>query len=144
MTNGRVTILTERAPALATPLRLFLLGVTSLFALLGISIWKAPLLALDYVRNSATVSVTHLFTLGFGGLILSGALYQLTPVVLHSQSPRVTMVNLHLALQSIGLAGLVIGFLQSESLWLIGGGSLIVIGGAIFAAWSWPSIGDTA
>ncbi len=132
--SGTATILTERAPVLALPLRFFLLGVLALIALLGISMWKAPLLAMDYVHNSATLAVTHLFTLGFGGLILTGAIYQLTPVVLHSRPPKAAAVNLHLVLQFSGLVAMVVGFLQLQSAWVIVGGSLVMVSGITFAA----------
>jgi len=131
--NGTNVILTERAPNLALPLQFFLTALTALVALLVISIWKSGLLALDYVHNSATLAVTHLFTLGFGGLVLSGAMYQLTPVVLHSRSPKPAWVNLHLALQTLGLVLMVIGFLQYQTWFLIVGGSLVVASGILFA-----------
>lgn len=79
------TILPERAPVLALPLAFFLTAMLFLAALLAVAIWQAPLLAQDYLHNTATLAVTHLFTLGFGGLIATGALYQLMPVLLYSR-----------------------------------------------------------
>ncbi|HYG59833.1 MAG TPA: hypothetical protein VD902_17350, partial [Symbiobacteriaceae bacterium] len=79
------TILPERAPTLGVALRFFGAGLGFLTVLLFVAIWKAPLLRADYLHNPATLAVTHLFTLGLGGSVVTGALYQMLPVLLHSR-----------------------------------------------------------
>ncbi|HLN65626.1 MAG TPA: hypothetical protein VK464_29215 [Symbiobacteriaceae bacterium] len=126
------TILPERAPALGVPLRYFLLGLLYLAGLLLTAIWKAPLLAADYLHNPATLAVTHLFTLGFAGTIVTGAITQMIPVLLHSHLFSERLANGQLAVHGLGVLLMVAGFLQFQTAWVITGGSLVVTGAVLF------------
>jgi hypothetical protein len=126
------TILPERAPALAVPLRYFLFGLLNLAGLLGVAIWRAPLLAADYLHNPATLAVTHLFTLGFAGSVVTGAIIQMIPVLLHSHLFSEKLANWQLGVHALGTLLMVAGFLEFETIWTITGGSLVVTGAVLF------------
>ncbi|HWI64154.1 MAG TPA: hypothetical protein VNT75_20135 [Symbiobacteriaceae bacterium] len=126
------TIIPERAPRLWVPLRFFLAGLLSLAFLLVVAIYKAPLLALDYLHNIATLAVTHLMTLGLGGLVVMGALYQMAPVLLYSQLYSERMADIHLAIHATGLTLMVTGFLQFETILIATGGGFILTGAVLF------------
>lgn len=130
--NAPDTILPERAPALFVPLRYFLVGLAYLAVLLLTVVWQAGMLKNDYLHNPATLAVTHLFTLGFAGTIVNGALIQLVPVLLHSKLYSEHMANWQLAFHTAGVFGMVVGFLEFETAWIITGGSLVITGAVLF------------
>jgi hypothetical protein len=129
---GPDTIIPERAPSLGVPLRFFLTGLAFLLLLLLTALWKAPLLASDYLHNPATLAVTHLFTLGFGASVVNGALYQMIPVLLYSRLFSERLCNIHLAVHASGVLLMVLGFLRFQTPWVITGGSLVVTGAVLF------------
>lgn len=133
-TQNPETILPERAPALGVALRFFLMGTAYLAALLLVAIWKAPMLVQDYLHNPATLAVTHLFTLGFAGSVVTGAIYQLMPVLLHGRLRSEAVANVHLALHGVGAAAMVWGFLNFHTLLVTTGGTLVVTGAILFSA----------
>jgi hypothetical protein len=126
------TILPERAPNLWVPLRFFLTGSLFLLTLMLVAMWRAPMLAQDYLHNPATLAVTHLFTLGFGGTIVTGAVYQLVPVMLYSRLKSERVANIHLGVHAVGVTCMVIGFLQFEPIWVIWGGTAVLTGALLF------------
>lgn len=126
-------ILPERAPNLWTPLRFMLAGPVSLVILMLVAIQRAPLLAADYLHNPATLAVTHLFTLGFGSTVVSGALYQLAPVLLHSRLVSEKAADLHWLVHLTGTAMMIHGFLRFTPNWVITGGSLVLTGALLQA-----------
>lgn len=128
------TIAPERAPDLTMPARFFAAGLLFLVALLVVAIRQSQMLVLDYLHNPATLAVTHLFTLGFAGLIGAGAIYQITPVLLYSRPANSHLATLHLLLQSAGAVTLVAGFLRYEPRWMAVGGALVLAGGILFGA----------
>lgn len=129
---GPDTISPERAPALGVPLRWFLTALAFLAMLLAFALWKAPLLAADYLHNPATLAVTHLFTLGFGGSVVTGALYQMVPVLLYSKLYNERLSDVHLAVHGAGALLMVVGFYYAQTWFVIVGGSLVVIGSLLF------------
>jgi hypothetical protein len=129
---GPDTIIPERAPAFWVPMRFFLTGLAFLAGLLGIAYWKSGLLAADYLHNPATLAVTHLFTLGLGGTVVTGALYQMLPVLLYSTLFSERMADVHLAIHAVGVLFMVYGFLEFATTWVALGGSLVVTGALLF------------
>jgi hypothetical protein len=129
---GPDTIIPERAPSLGVALRFFLVGLAFLLTLLLTAIWKAPMLTADYLHNPATLAVTHLFTLGFGGSVVTGALYQMIPVLLYSKLHSERLANIHLVLHAGGALLMVEGFLHFQTLWVIIGGSTVLTGALLF------------
>jgi len=129
---GPDTIIPERAPRLWVPLRFFLAGLASLGALLWIAISRAPLLASDYLHNIATLAVTHLFTLGLGGFVVMGALYQMAPVLLYSHLFSERMADVHFGVHAIGLTLMVVGFLGFNTVLISTGGGLVLTGAVLF------------
>lgn len=133
------------------PARFFLAGLAFLGLLLLISVWKAQLMTSDYLHNPATLAVTHLFTLGLGSTVVTGALYQMIPVLLYSSLFSERLADIHLAVHAAGLLLMVAGFLWFEPTYVALGGSLVVTGallfvgnvGATFARaerWNWHGI----
>lgn len=126
--NNPEVILPERAPRLWVPLRFMLAGLGFLAALLLFALFQAPDLAADYRMNPAVLTATHLFTLGFAGMITSGALYQMVPVLLHQNLWSERLADLHLAIQGVGAATLSYGFFNQQTGPIITGGTLVVVG----------------
>ncbi len=122
------TILPERAPVLGVPLRFLLMGVAYLAVLCAVAIWRAPMMVLEYLHNPVTLAVTHLFTLGFAGSVVTGAIYQMIPVILHGRLRSEAAANLHLVLHGAGAACMVLGFLSADTLEVAAGGTLVVLG----------------
>ncbi len=129
---GADTIIPERAPGLGVAMRYFSAGLLFLAALLGVAIWKAPMLVNDYLHNPATLMLTHLFTLGFGGTVVTGAVYQMAPVLLYSRLRSEMAANVHLGLHVVGVCAMVLGFLWADTIWVATGGTLVALGGVLF------------
>lgn len=125
-------ILPERAPSLGVPVRFFAVGLLFLAALLLLILGKAPMLVQEYLHNPVTLAATHLFTLGFGGSIASGALYQLLPVLLHSRLYSESLTIVHLVLHGIGVTLMALGFYNFRTLWTASGGILVTLGAVLF------------
>lgn len=133
MTNKNThIIMPERAPTLGVPLRYFIAAGLYLIVMLLLAIYKAPMLVADYLHNPATLALTHLFTMGFAGSVVSGALYQITPVLLFSTLHSERLANLHLGLHVTGVAAMVWGFYHVATIWTITGGTLILTGAVLF------------
>lgn len=126
------TIIPERAPSLGVPLRFFLTGALFLGALLLLALQRAPMLTQDYLGNPVTLAVTHLFTLGFGSSVVTGAVYQIVPVLLYSSLFSERMANLHLGVHAAGVIAMVTGFSGYNTLLVIVGGTLVTAGALLF------------
>lgn len=126
------TIIPERAPSLGVPLRFFLTGILFMAALLLLALQRAPMLTQDYLGNPVTLAITHLFTLGFGSTIVTGAIYQIVPVLLYSSLYSERLANGHLAIHTAGVIAMVTGFLGYQTIWVILGGSLVTAGALLF------------
>ena len=103
----------DQAPPISAPVRFFL--TAPLFAMLGallIFFSDASLLSSRYSLES--ISVTHLFTIGFIAMVMLGALQQMLPVLAGVSIPKASLVatSSHLLL-SLGLILMVLGLLQS-------------------------------
>lgn len=129
---GPDTIIPERSPVLGVAMRYFLAGILFLVSLLVVAFWRAPMLAADYLHNSATLAVTHLFTLGFAGSVVTGAVYQMAPVLLYSHLWSERLANIHLGVHILGVVAMVEGFLRFEPIWVIVGGSTVILGALLF------------
>jgi len=128
---GPDTIIPERAPGLGVAMRYFIAGLLFLATLLGVAVWKVPMLINDYLHNPATLMLTHLFTLGFGGTVVTGAIYQMAPVLLYSHLYSEKVANVHLAVHVVGVSAMVLGFLWFDTVWVAAGGTLVVTGGVL-------------
>lgn len=131
----------ERSPPLSVPLRFFftapLFGLgAALLLLLG------DPLSFSMRWTPVTLALTHLLTLGVLGMVMSGALMQLLPVVAGVAIWRVRMsawvIHLSLALGTLALAA---GLLSGKVLWLhaalallgLWGGWLVLV--VVLALW---------
>ena len=63
--------------------------------------------------SPTTLALAHLGTLGMLGMVMLGALYQMTPVVAGSAVPWVRLAHAVHALLVVGLVGLVVGIWRS-------------------------------
>ena len=103
----------DQAPPISAPVRFFL--TAPLFAMLAallIFFSDASLLSSRYSLES--ISITHLFTIGFIAMVMLGALQQMLPVLAGVSIPKASLVatSSHLLL-STGLVLMVVGLLQS-------------------------------
>ena len=109
----------DQAPPLHLPLRFFL--TAPLFGILAglLLAWQgAELMSTPLAFN--TVALTHLITLGFVSMVMTGALYQLVPVVVGSTVPKAGLARLVHGGLCVGLLALAGGLLGNSSplLWL--------------------------
>ncbi|GLV47248.1 hypothetical protein TJA_04210 [Thermus sp. LT1-2-5] len=110
----------SRIIPLAIPAGFIFLGEAFLLA-------SAVLLALHpeaflIPRHPLGLAGAHLYLLGYGVGVLLGALHQLLPVVLEAPLHRSGLGYPGMALWALGVALLVLGFLQAPTLVPIGGG----------------------
>ena len=76
---------------------------------------------------------THLFILGWATMLAMGAVYQLIHVVLQSNIYSERLGYIHYAFFTIGLCGLLYGFLNGKILWIAGFAILTFVGILLFA-----------
>jgi len=104
----------EQAPPLTVPVAFFLSAPVAAFAA-GVLLTLFGADALSSNWQPDTLALTHLGTLGFLGMAMLGALYQLTPVVAGSRVRAVRSAHLVWLLLSVGLVGLVSGLVAGVS-----------------------------
>ncbi|MFC4597999.1 hypothetical protein [Cohnella hongkongensis] len=75
----------------------------------------------------------HLFVLGWATMLAMGAVYQLINVILQSSLYSEGLGYAHYALFTVGLSGLLIGFMRGEVLWIAAFASLAFCGIVAFA-----------
>ncbi|MBL3588551.1 MAG: hypothetical protein JMN24_02010 [gamma proteobacterium endosymbiont of Lamellibrachia anaximandri] len=129
----------EQAPPFSVPIRFFLTAPLFLF-LAGVVLMLFGADALTFRWSPVTLALTHLFTLGFLGLVMVGAMMQMLPVLAGSPVPGVLWISTlaHLLL-TIGVSSLVIGFTQDGKFWMplamVGlAGGFAVFGGGVAIA----------
>lgn len=129
---GMVMANTDNAPPLALPLTFFITGLVGLAAALVDLLFHAGDLLHFRYGTGAILSATHFMTLGFLSMVMMGAMYQLVPVVLNTElrSPRLGFW--HYGLFAPGVLLMVTGFLKGDNVWLMVGGSLVVVSVVLF------------
>jgi hypothetical protein len=110
----------EQAPPLSIPLAFFL---TAPFAVAsaGAALFWSGSAALSSSWSPPTMAIAHLGTLGFLGMVMLGALYQMTPVVAGSPVPRVRTAHAVHGLLLLGIAGLVCGIARGAGAHVLAG-----------------------
>lgn len=93
-------------PDVTLPLRFMALGVVSL-VLGAITLVARPDLLASYHYNQQIVAVTHLFVLGFLLSVVSGAMYQLVPIVLETQLHSERLAKWHFVIHAVSVGGMV-------------------------------------
>ncbi|MFZ5814859.1 MAG: hypothetical protein ACOY93_06105 [Bacillota bacterium] len=123
-----------KSPPLLVPIGLILAGLTGLLLLQPLLLLKAPMIFGEFRFNAATLAAVHLFTLGFATTVMTGAFYQITPVMLIARPVSGPWVVPQAVLHLAGSALLIAGFYAYETLWIAVGGSLVTLGTALFIA----------
>jgi len=131
----------EQAPPISIPLRFFLTAPLFGIAAALLLIWYGPELMTSR-WSPQVLALTHLLTLGFLAMVMSGALLQMLPVLAGISVPKVVFVgNLVHPLLSAGTLGLVGGFLLGSPILLklavvaLGTGFFIYILAVAVALW---------
>ncbi len=122
----------DQAPPLFVPFKFFL--TASLFVLAAGLLLMATGEDLYLSRWSPqALALTHLITVGFLAQVMSGAMFQLLPVMVGTPLPSVValgrIVNLGLLLGAVLLSG---GFLLAHNLLLVAGGVVLCVGFLLF------------
>jgi cbb3-type cytochrome oxidase subunit 1 len=97
---------TANAPSVTLPLRFVLTGLLALFTGLGWLVARPELLA-TYHYNQYVIAVTHLFTLGWMGSVVMGAMYQLVPVALETRLHSERLAKWQFVFHLVGFTGMV-------------------------------------
>lgn len=104
-----------------------LFHATSLMSLTG---WIG-----DDIRGPAGWFQVHLFVLGWATMLAMGAVYQLINVILQSNLYSERLGYIHYALFTVGLFGLLLGFIQGDTYW-IGGFATLAFSGIVLFVWN--------
>lgn len=118
------SIATRHAPDVKLPLAHIFTGIAA--ALLGgvaLLLWAPGLLARP-AGDFRTLAVTHLFTLGWLAITITGASYQLVPVVLEVRLRSEPLARVGYVALCIGVAGMVAGF-WSTAMGLLAAGATL-------------------
>ncbi len=125
----------DQAPPLSAPLRFFL--TAPLFAIIASIFIIVNPEAMFMHKDLMTIAVVHLFTIGYFGLIMLGALQQMLPVLAGVNLPRpVVLATLSHILMVLGTLGLSFGLIYFHSIIMIS--SLMLFAG--FAIILLPSL----
>ncbi len=90
--------------------------------------------AMDGTLSPHVLALIHVATLGVMTTAIMGALWQLLPVILVTPAPRSWLSRTHYPLWVTGVTLLVAGFWSDWWPALAAGGTLVVLGAALFAA----------
>lgn len=124
----------EQAPPVSVPFRFF--AVAPLFGIAAalLILTSGPELVVSRWTPSV-LALTHLFTLGFMGFVMCGAMMQMLPVLGGAVVPHVltvgAMVHILLLVGTISLTG---GFLLNSSLLMVPAALLLAAGYGLFVA----------
>lgn len=116
---------TRHAPDVKIPLAHIFTGVVAaLLGGLGL-LWRGPSLLRYPVGNFETLALTHIFTLGYVAMTITGATYQLIPVVLEVPLSSERLAALEYPALLVGIALMVVGFGTADLPLLISGAFLV-------------------
>jgi hypothetical protein len=97
------------------------------FSLLSLTGWLG-----DELRGPEGWFHAHLFVLGWATMLAMGAVYQLIHVVLQTNIYSAVLGYCHYFLFSIGAAGMLIGFIRADVIWIAGSATLALSGILLF------------
>ncbi|MFW6010427.1 MAG: hypothetical protein ACOC9H_00770, partial [Gemmatimonadota bacterium] len=127
-----------RGSAEAPPFRLpgqhFAAGLVFLVAGAAGLVWRAETLAAGAISDPGLLATAHLFTLGWIGTSIMGALYQFLPVALGSGIRWEGVTHLTFGLWTAGVAVFVVGLATTSAVFLLAGAGLLGAAILLFAA----------
>ncbi|MBB6023036.1 hypothetical protein HNR77_004136 [Paenibacillus sp. JGP012] len=97
------------------------------FSLLSLTGWLG-----DELRGPEGWFHAHLFVLGWATMLAMGAVYQLIHVILQTNIYSKVLGYCHYFLFSIGAAGMLIGFISADVIWIAGSATLALSGILLF------------
>ncbi len=121
----------EQAPPLSIPLAFFLTAPWVVASAGAALLWSGSA-ALSSSWSPLTMAIAHLGTLGFLGMVMLGALYQMTPVVAGSPVPRVRTAHAVHGLLLLGIAGLVCGIARGANAIVLAGVAALALAFLLF------------
>ncbi len=119
-------------PDVTLPLRFVLFGIFSLVSGIVMLVARPDLLA-AYHYNQHIVAITHVFVLGFLLSIVSGAMYQLVPIVLETPLHSERLARWHFVVHVVSVTGMVAMFWVWNMKQLGHFGSGLALGAALFS-----------
>ncbi len=127
------SIAAAHAPDVKIPLAHILTGaVAALFGGL-LLLWQGPALLRHPLGDFRTLALTHLFTLGWLAMTITGATYQLVPVVLEVRLHSERLARAGYPVLAIGVALMVAGFWAARLTLLIPGALLAAVALLVYA-----------
>ncbi|WP_458123010.1 hypothetical protein [Paenibacillus sp. Z3-2] len=97
------------------------------FSLLSLTGWLG-----DELRGPEGWFHAHLFVLGWATMVAMGAVYQLIHVILQSNIYSLVLGYCHYFLFSIGIVGMLYGFIRADVIWIAGSATLALSGILLF------------
>lgn len=122
------------APPFRVPGQHFAAGLVFLLAGAAGLVWRAEALAAGAFADPGLLATTHLFTLGWIGTSIMGALYQFLPVALGSAVRWQRLADATFALWVTGLVVFVAGLLAGAAAATLAGAGLLGLAVLLFVA----------
>ncbi|OMF65746.1 hypothetical protein MKY66_18375 [Paenibacillus sp. FSL R5-0766] len=97
------------------------------FSLLSLTGWLG-----DELRGPEGWFHAHLFVLGWATMLAMGAVYQLIHVILQANIYSLVLGYCHYFLFSIGIVGMLYGFIRADVIWIAGSATLALSGILLF------------
>lgn len=132
LTVGRVY--TDRTTALGVPLLFWGTGVLGILVGLWRLARESRRLVHGQVGTGSVIAVVHLFTLAGFTMVMMGALYQLTSVLLNCDPVPAWRAWVQWAFYVAGVACFVTGMAGNHFVWIVAGGVGLVVGIGAFLA----------
>lgn len=123
----------EAAPSPLVPLAFFLSATAALVAAFAVASLHPHAFLRHWVHNGIVLAALHLFVLGWGTTLATGAIYQMAPVVLHARLCSERLALIHLGIHAAGVALLVTGFWWLHTPRIIAGACLLATAVLVFA-----------
>lgn len=118
----------RRTPDAGLPIRFIGTGLVGYLVLQAFVAWQAGELAAGGLQTREMLVTTHLFTLGWGTMVVVGAMYQLLPVILEVSLHSEPLGYASWWLYAPGVAIMVSGFWLPDTTVIAIGGTLVVAG----------------
>lgn len=130
MPGGMAGVQPDQGPPLAVPLSFFAVAAVALVAA-GVVVAGYGGVQFSQRTLPGAQAATHLLTLGFLGAVMLGALYQMIPVVGGAPVPAPQLAFVALAAWTVGVVGLVLGFLLGAPVFFSIGGTGLLLGATL-------------
>lgn len=124
------------------PLKFILTGMTLFVCVQVLMLFGINDLVRDFAQVPSLLAAAHLLILGFGTMVVMGAMYQLVPVALQTKIHSIQLGHWQYLIYTIGVLGLWWGFFDFSAARLLVFAIVTVIGVLLFEWNLWRSLNN--